>query len=267
MFIAESGQCLRCGNRSGLGSRCEECGDLEGSETTSCGSSPDDGDSRIRKASASDSIMVRCTLCQTSIRMSTLDVHSRDCEISQKWMVKDVYTVDLGDLDGPLGLTFSKLADGTAYVSKIQDGGDAYKKKVVLGSVLVALGDHEISQFDVLMRKAPKMKRPIRFTFRPSLNLPTTKDGNNHQIVSFTNKDIGLAVENSLDHLTICKIETGGEADRNGVLLGSCVVQINGQTNMSVEEFQSIVKAAPRPLDIEFKRVETLMREWNENRK
>ena len=62
-------------------------------------------------------------------------------------------------------MTFTRMPDGRLQVSKIVPGGDAERKKVIVGSGVVAVGERKLSQFNSLIAQSKSMPKPVKFCF------------------------------------------------------------------------------------------------------
>ena len=220
-----------------------------------------------------EALTVRCTLCNHMIPLEILDLHSSTCQVDNG-QPKEVnktqeYEVELGSNGGSLGLTFTKRQDGRAQVTKLVPGGDAELENVMVGSVVVGVGDRLISTFNELMELSKTMPRPVKFRFEytnEAVVLPTSQavpePVATERTVEFETLEIGIGLEEFHGMCCICMVQNGSEAEAKGVLVGWTISHLNGLTNPSLVAVQEALESTHRPLHLTFHHVEGVMRGW-----
>lgn len=263
------------------------------SDTTSCGSSPEDygvlnsvepsqaesnavsrplTTARFGDTGGQEELSVRCTLCSVLVPLEVLDAHSSKCQTkAEKSANIEIleYDVTLGKNGGPLGLTFTRLPDGRASVSRIEPGGDAEQENVLVGSTVVALGNLKITQFDELMDRSKSIDRPAKFRFQyrqdarnTLVNIPEPVAS--EKTVEFKTMAIGLEVEEKHGMCAVQSIHVGSEAEKAGVLVGWTISDLNRSPEVSLSTVREALASDKRPLLLTFHRVEGTMRGWIE---
>ncbi|ETI40012.1 hypothetical protein F442_14299 [Phytophthora nicotianae P10297] len=222
-----------------------------------------------------DGTTVKCTTCCSMVSLAELNSHSESCTVSASSAVEwRKYERKIGAPSEPLGFTLAKASSGYAEVSRIIPGGAAERANVIVGSLLIGLNNTKNLKFDEVVDMLRTLPRPMlfHFVFRSqvasegpktvisSVPEPRTVEIN---VTLHDKEELGCSLSANEFNCVVRSVDEDCIARRHGVLVGSRVVAVNGQTYLKPKDLIREICTAQRPIKITVHRVEGLMRGWS----
>ncbi|TMW60448.1 hypothetical protein Poli38472_000490 [Pythium oligandrum] len=250
------------------------------SDSTSLSSSPEPQCDLLQSdsptAAAEDgtsALRVKCTTCHSAVAIDQLDQHSKHCVVESGNSIKwQQYERTLGSPGASLGFSLTKTKGGFAEVTRVAPGGEADVARVLVGSFVVGLNDHRTSVFEEIVTLVSSLPRPIRFRFayrpnitatRPIASISSVPEPVSVEKEVVFHETLGCSIQAQGPHCVVTEVDSDGNAQRQGVLVGTRIVEVNGRRHTNGQDAVLAIQQSARPLRIKFYRVEGLMRGWS----
>jgi C-terminal processing protease CtpA/Prc len=166
-------------------------------------------------------------------------------------------TLDMSFAKNPLG--------GGAYVTKVKKKGNAYKKKIVVGDIIIGVSGKDVSKhpYDLTKRMLKAEMRPMNIRLKKVSRLSRKPKNKNERDVSLKNPISDCFEWVRPPHgggAAISEIKAIGMADKLKVTVGDMVIGIEGidLTAMTFVETVSLIANIEPPVVVRFKSPITL---------